>query len=103
MRLAEQELTLTSFHSSTVLTTKSPMSASEWPALKATPVAQHRAERGEKEEPDSFESLDQRTKYLVPLCMTKSAPHLKGSCRGGGAKVASTKSLPLALWTLSAS
>ncbi|PHH84898.1 hypothetical protein CDD83_1213 [Cordyceps sp. RAO-2017] len=29
-------------------------------------------------------------KYLVPLCMTTSAPSANGSCSGGGAKVAST-------------
>lgn len=32
-----------------------------------------------------------------------SAPHLKGCWSGGGAKVESTKSFPLLLWTLSAS
>lgn len=35
---------------------------------------------------------------FVPLCMTISAPHLNGSCSGGGAKVESTARVaPIAL------
>src|SRR5947207_15304955 len=32
-------------------------------------------------------------RYFVAECMTKSAPHLNGSKRGGGAKVASTPTI----------
>ena len=38
----------------------------------------------------------------VPLCMTMSAPHLKGYWSGGGPNVESTRSQPPALCTLSA-
>jgi hypothetical protein len=73
MSYNEEQKSLTSFHSSVVFTTRIPARRSECPP-----------------------------KYFVALCITQSAPHLKGYCSGGGPKVASTTSLPPTAWILSA-
>ena len=81
----------TSFHFSRVGTTRTPQSRSECPPKYFVP--------------ESFVSLTQKHESCwtdAPLCKTTSAPHLKGYCRGGGAKVESTMIWPPTACTLSA-
>ena len=47
--------------------------------------------------PRNTEKLDEK---FVPLCITQSAPHLNGYCKGGGPKVESTRRWPFTAWTL---